>query len=91
MFDDKSRYANLKAYEVTDHRGRKVLVVPVPGAPNLVPLGVHLMRQGQRVDHLAYKYLDDEAGFWLICELNHVMLPETLTEAREITIPTRGR
>lgn len=91
MFDNKSRYANLDTYEVTDHRGRKVIVVPVPGAPAQETLGYHLLKQGQRLDHLAKKYLHDAAGFWRISELNDVMLPETLTEALEIAIPKKRR
>lgn len=91
MFDKKSRYAGLEPYEVTDRRGRKVKVVPVPAAPQQSLLGVHYLRQGQRLDHLAYKYNDDPAGFWRICEMNDVMLPETLTEQQEIKIPIKRR
>lgn len=91
MFDNKSRYANLYTYTVTDHRGRKVTVVAVPDAPEEVFTGLHLMKQGQRIDHLAHKYLDDPGGFWRICELNDVMLPEALTEAQEIAIPGKRR
>lgn len=91
MFDKKSRYAKLETYEVTDRRGRTVVVVPTPPAPNQTELGNHIMKQGQRLDHLAYKYLDDSSGFWRICELNDVMLPEALTEAREIAIPGKTR
>lgn len=87
MFDPKSRYARLQTYTVKDHRGRQVAVVPVPPHPNQTTLGTHVLRQGERVDHLAAKYLDDPAGFWRICELNDVMLPETLTEQRQIEIP----
>ncbi len=89
MFDDKSRYANLKPYIVVDHRGRKVSVVPVPKASEEVSVGTHILKQGQRLDHLAQKYLGDPAGFWRICELNNVMLPEALTEAEEIAIPRK--
>jgi hypothetical protein len=91
MFDDKSRYADLETYTVTDPRGRTVAVVPVPDAPEEVSIGLHILRQGQRIDHLAYKYLDDPAGYWRICELNDVMLPEALTEAQEISIPRKRR
>ncbi len=90
-FDQKSRYAKLEFYQVTDRRGRTVNVVPVPEAPNEVSIGTHLRKQGQRLDHLAQKYLDDPAGFWRICELNGVMLPETLSEASEIEIPGKGK
>ncbi len=89
MFDAKSRYAKLATTIVTDHRGRQVEGVPVPPAPKQATLGTHLLREGQRVDHLAHQYLDNPAGFWRIAELNGAMLPEVLTEQREISIPTR--
>jgi hypothetical protein len=89
VFNIRSRYAKLEPYQVVDHRDRTVLVVPVPDAPSQSLLGIHLRKQGQRVDHLAYRYLDDAAGFWRICELNDVMLAETLSEAREVQIPRK--
>lgn len=91
MFDEKSRYAALQPYRVTDRRGRLVAVVPVPEAPEEKLLGYHVRVQGQRLDHLAGYYLSDPAGFWRICELNEVMLPEALSEAREIAIPVKVR
>jgi hypothetical protein len=89
MFDDKSRYAELKSYTVADRRGRRVAVMPTPEPPDQELLGIHLLRQGQRLDHLADKYLDDPAGYWRICELNEVMMAEMLTEAAEIGIPKK--
>jgi hypothetical protein len=87
MFDPKSRYANLATYVRRDHRGRLVMVVPVPPPPADLTLGIHVLRQGERLDHLAFRYLENPAGFWRICELNGVMLAEALTEQREIAIP----
>lgn len=89
MFDEKSRYAARQPYQVTDQRGRTVPVVPVPEAPGERLLGYHVRVQGQRLDHLASHYLNDPAGFWRICELNDVMLPEALSEAQEIAIPRK--
>ena len=91
MFDAKSRYAQLATYTVTDRRGREVAVVPVPEAPEQALLGIHALRQGQRLDHLAHKYLHDPAGFWRIAEMNDVMLAEALAEAPEIDIPRKKR
>ena len=91
MFDEKSRYAKTELYQAPDHRGRRVPVVATPDAPREVSIGLHLLRQGQRLDHLAYRYLGDPAGYWRICELNNVMLPEALTEAQEIAIPRKRR
>jgi hypothetical protein len=90
MFDEKSRYAQLPTYTVTDHRGGTVTVVtPAPALPKSLQ-GIHLLRQGERLDLLAAKYLDNPAGFWRISEENDVMLPEALSEAREIQIPTKN-
>ena len=90
MFDDKSRYAKLERYYVKDHRGRLVPVVPVPDAPRRSVMGLHLLQQRQRLDHLAFKYLKDGSAFWRIAEANEVMLPEALTEQAEITIPNKN-
>lgn len=89
MFTDKSRYKNVTQYEVTDHRGRPVKVVATPTARQQTIKGFHLLKQGQRIDHLASLYLNDQAGFWRIAEANDVMLPEALTEQLEIAIPNK--
>ena len=91
MFDPKSRYAALQPYTVVDRRGRMVTVVPAAGNPGETLLGLHLRRDGQRADHLAAHYLGDATTFWRICELAGVVLPEALTEARDIPIPTKAR
>jgi len=90
MFDEKSRYAGVETYTVTDRRGREVTVVAVPDRPRTDLAGYHALRQGQRIDHLAAYYLQDPAGFWRICEAGDVMLPETLGEQSEIAIPRKG-
>jgi len=90
MFDPKSRYAGAARYEVRDHRGRTVTVVVVPPRPTPAVLGYHVLKQGQQLDQLAYKYLDDADGYWRIAELNDVMLPDWLAAARDIAIPQRG-
>ncbi len=89
MFDEKSRYKAAEQYLVKDRRGRTVPVVAVPETPRQTILGQHLLRQGQRPDHLAYQYLNDPAGFWRIAEANDAMLPEALSEQSEIAIPDK--
>lgn len=89
MFSDNSRYKNAERYQVTDSRGRTVTVVAVPPAPALRLLGYHRLFQGQRLDHLAYKYLSDATATWKLGELNGAMLMETLSEQSEIAIPNK--
>jgi hypothetical protein len=87
VFDPKSRYAKQPLYPVKDHRGRDVYVVAVPPQPAERVAGYHLRKQGERLDLLAAQYLKNSAGFWRIAEASHAMLPESLTLARQITIP----
>ena len=87
IFDPLSRYANLVTYTRQDHRGRLVSILPVPAPPSDALLGIHVLRQGERIDHLAFRYLENPAGFWRICELNDAMLAEALTEQPQISIP----
>jgi len=89
MFDNKSRYKDAESYQRTDWRGRTVTVTGTPEASQEQFLGYHLRIQGQRLDHMAYRYLNNGAGFWRICDLNDVMLPEALSEASEIAIPKK--
>jgi hypothetical protein len=89
MFDDKSRYKNQGQYAVKDGRGRLVKVVGVPDALVQNTLGYHLLKQGERVDHLAAKYINNPAGFWRIGQLNDAMLPEAMTEQKEVAIPVK--
>ena len=89
MFDETSRYAKTDTYTLVDRRGRMVTVVAPAEALTQALLGYHLRKQGQRLDHLAYKYLKNATLFWRIAEFNQVMLPEALSEADEIGIPRK--
>lgn len=89
MFDDASRYKNVEQYEQIDKRGRTVKVVAVPASPLQTVLGFHLLKRGQKTDHLAGRYLNNAAGFWRIASINEVMLAETLSELNEIAIPNK--
>ncbi len=89
MFSDESRYKNATQYEVKDHRGRTVKVVATPDVPKYSILGYHLRKQGQRIDHLAARYLNEPTAFWRIAEANDAMLAESMSEQQEIAIPTK--
>jgi hypothetical protein len=90
IFDKKSRYVlNAQTYTTTDRRGRTVTALTPAERPNQVPLGDHLRRDGQRLDHLANFYLGDPNGFWRLAEHNDVMLPDAIAETTIVRIPQR--
>ena len=90
MFEKNSRYANLPTYLVPDRRGRQVAVVPPAPALEQALAGYHVRKDGQRLDLLAGRYVDDATGFWRIAELADVMLPDALNVADEIAIPQKA-
>jgi hypothetical protein len=90
VFDPKSRYAQVVTFATTDRRGRTVRAVAAAPPFDQALLGFHRRRDGQRLDHLAFKYLDDPAGYWRILELANAVLPESLSEEREIPIPMKA-
>ena len=89
MFDDASRYKDVVQYEQRDKRGRTVKVVAVPATPQQSLMGFHLLKKGQKTDHLAGRYLNNATMFWRIASINDVMLSETLSELTEVAIPNK--
>jgi hypothetical protein len=55
-------------------------IVPQPGAPNFATVAQHVVRQGDRFDLVAAKYLGDPLIFWLICDANGATDPFELVE-----------
>jgi nucleoid-associated protein YgaU len=52
--------------------------VPQPGPPNFATVAQHTVRQGDRLDLIAAKYLGDPLIFWLICDANGAIEPDQL-------------
>jgi hypothetical protein len=90
MFSAGSRYQSMSTYEVTTKDGRKVTAVrlplPVPG----VLLGYHRRSSGQRLDHIAYHYLNDATTFWRLCDVNNSMSPDSLAARDLVGIPQKA-
>lgn len=91
VFDPKSRYAkHASQYETTDARGRTVRAVGPATPPPELPLGDHLLKDHQRLDHLAAHYLNDPNGFWRLAEHNGALLPDAALITGSIRIPREG-
>ena len=95
MFEPTSRYASLavKTLALTDPDGepRQIRYVErrfLPPAGAGATLVEHVVAQGDRLDNITAKYLNDPAQFWRVADANDTLRPEELTEevGRRITI-----
>jgi hypothetical protein len=52
----------------------------------------HVVTQGERLDHIAFRYLGDPEQFWRVTDANTEMNPDHLTVpiGRRIDIPIEG-
>jgi nucleoid-associated protein YgaU len=65
--------------------------VPQPGAPNFATVAQYTVKQGDRLDLIAAKYLGDPLIYWLICDANGATRPSDLVATPgtvlQITMP----
>jgi nucleoid-associated protein YgaU len=84
-FPTDSRYYATSTLQYTAPNGQTVTylaqrLVPQPGAPNYANVAQHTVKQGDRLDLLAAKYLGDPLLYWLICDANGAIRPDQLVE-----------
>lgn len=82
-FPTDSRYygSGILQYNTPNGRSIPYLVrrfVPQPGAPNFSTIARHSVRQGDRLDLIAARYLGDPLLFWIICDGNGAIRPHDL-------------
>lgn len=91
VFDRSSRYLLYgTVVQATDRRGRVVSCVTPVQVPPAAHLGIHRRREGQRLDHLADRYLGDATAFWRIAGHNGALTVEQLAETPLVAIPVKG-
>jgi len=95
-FPTDSRYYGSTTLQYTTPAGQSVSYlarrfVPKPGAANYATLATHTVKQGDRLDLLAAKYLGDPLLFWLLCDANGAIQPDAMVETPgavlQITMP----
>jgi hypothetical protein len=92
MFAKNSRYAKLTTYTVTMQDGRVVTATRLWRSPALLPLaGYHTRAQGDRLDLLAARYLQDPTLFWKLCDANGTPVAAALEARPLIGIPLGGQ
>jgi len=88
-FAPNSRYHGIETASVEDTHGQQHVYVRrrfIAPPEDYELLQEHRVSEGERPDHLAYKYLGDAEQFWRICDANVAMNPLELTEAIGKTI-----
>ncbi len=90
MFFLGSRYEKAGTYQTAGPRGATVTVTNLP-LPHSGPLaGTHRLGAGQRLDHVAARYLGDATAFWRLCDANNAMVPDMLAARQLVGIPAGG-
>ncbi len=88
MFSKSSRYARVGEYQVTGGDGVPHLCKKIRFIPASTGVFRHTVREGDRLDLLAYRYYGDPQKFWLIVDANNVVLADDLLQpGRQIVIP----
>jgi hypothetical protein len=82
-FPADSRYYGSATLKYTAPDGQVITylarrIVPQPGAPNFAIIARHTVRQDDRLDLIAAKYLGDPLIFWLLCDANGAIAPNDL-------------
>jgi hypothetical protein len=82
-FPTDSRYYGSAVLQYTAPNGQTIpylapRVVPQPGARSFATINRYTLRQGDRLDLIAAKYLGDPLMAWLICDANGAMRPQDL-------------
>ncbi len=83
-FPTDSRYYSSAVLQYAAPNGQTIAylarrIVPQPGPPNYATIASHVVRQGDRLDLIAAKYLGDPLIAWLICDANGAIRPDDLT------------
>jgi hypothetical protein len=90
MFFPGSRYEKTGTYTVTKEDGAPVAVAKLPLPRRTRLIGYHARKQGQRLDHIASRYLTDATAFWILCDANASMSPDALAARDLVGIPKKS-
>ncbi len=89
QFSPTSRYYNIDTLTLTDDSGAKTAYLQrrfVPPPEDFALLQLHTVLQGERLDNVTARYLDDPEQFWRLCDANRAMRPDQLTEQPGTTL-----
>ncbi len=93
MFARGSRYETVPTGAFTDPDGKQIPYKLLRLLPDPVAVQTYPIRQGDRLDLLAYQAYRDPEQFWRLCDANHTLWPDDLTSTlgRRLRIPLAQR
>ncbi len=83
FFPITSRYYGIDTAKLERAEGKTIVYLGrrfVPPPERFALLQEHNVTEGDRLDNITAKYLDDPEQFWRICDSNRAMHPDELTE-----------
>lgn len=79
MFTRGSRYADVEDAKITV--GTEVIHYKrIRFIPETKAYVKHTVKDGERLDHIAFQYYQDSERFWRICDANRAVWPDDLTD-----------
>jgi hypothetical protein len=90
MFTPNSRYWKLPTYSVRMAGGRSVQATELPVPASGPILGFHRRLEGERLDLIAARYLQDPTWFWMLCDAANAMVPSSLPARDLMPIPRQS-
>ena len=80
MFFKGSRYEKIGELERTDATGRRIRYKATRFIPNTPASAPYVVKQGDRIDRVAFRWLRDPERFWRICDANQALWPADLLD-----------
>lgn len=91
MFFPGSRYIHEETYTVRLPNGTEVRATTLPLPRSRALTGYHPRLEGQRLDHIANRFLSDPTASWQLCEANGTIAPDALAARELVAIPGKDR
>ena len=89
QFPQTSRYTGVETTTLDTPDGKTITHLRrrfLPSGDAFTVLQEHVVKEGERLDHIATTYLGDPEQFWRICDANEAMQPNELVSAPGKTI-----